>query len=55
MKAWINPNKAKMPKKERQAWIDLMTKHHPETDWNESMNDLIESNVRRNSRKSKED
>ena len=55
MKAWINPNKAKLSKKERQEWIDLMKEHHPEVDWDESFKDLIESNVRRNSRKSKKD
>jgi hypothetical protein len=55
MKAWINPNKAKMSKREKQAWIDLMTEHHPEVDWDESFKDLIQENVKGTGRKSKKD
>jgi hypothetical protein len=44
-----------MSKRERQAWIDLMAEHHPEVDWQGSMNDLIDSNVKGTGRKSKKD
>ena len=53
---WINPLKAKMPKKEQDAWVNLMTKHHPETDWAGAMAELNEKhNVKRVSGKGKED
>lgn len=56
MKVWINPNKAKLPKKEQDAWVALMAKHHPETDWKTLMQELNEANnVKRVSGKGKKD
>lgn len=56
MKVWINPAKAKMPKKEQDEWVALMAKHHPETDWKTLMSELNAThNVKRTGRKSKED
>ena len=52
---WINPLKADMPEKELKAWIDLMTKHHPETDWAAEIEKIKPADVKRAGRKSKKD
>ena len=50
----INPVLLKAPAKELKAWIALMTKEHPETDWNQLINQLKED-VKGVSGKSEED
>lgn len=50
----INPVLLQAPAKELKAWIALMTKENPETDWNQLINEL-KANVKGTGSESKED